>query len=245
MKIITFQLFPFELNRDAPYGKVIKIDDDQIPIHANKPVAFLIHGFMSEANNSNHFELITAWLQKDDINIFSLDWSDAACDGEFSVTDLLSYNSAVKNVPIVSEYLTNFTIKLVEEYDVRVDEILVIGHSLGAHVAGLSGKSVQGILKQKYKQIIGLDPAGPEFNDRDCTEKLCNSDAAFVQVFHTSHFAGINYAIGDADFYFNGGNTQPGCILTVCSHSRAVIYLTMILLHPPCFIGTAWTVGSE
>ncbi|CAL7938256.1 unnamed protein product [Xylocopa violacea] len=234
----------FLYTRNKPYGEEIHTINEYVPLRANRPVVFLIHGFTSEANNSNYFELITVWLKKEDINIFSLDWSSAACRGGFSLADLLAYNSAVHNVPIVSKHLTNFVIKLVNKYGVNVNEISVIGHSLGAHVAGFSGKHVQQVFKQKYKQIIGLDPAGPEYNDKDCVNRLCQSDAALVQVFHTSRLA-MHSAIGDNDFYFNGGNTQPGCILTVCSHSRAVIYFTMTLLHSPCFIGTAWRIGSD
>ncbi|XP_017796588.1 PREDICTED: phospholipase A1 1-like [Habropoda laboriosa] len=184
----------FLYTRNKPYGEEVRMNDEYIPIHINKKVAFLIHGFISEANNSNYFD---------------------------------------------------FTVKLVQEYGVKVNEIVVVGHSLGAHVAGFSGKSVQDVFKQKYKQIIGLDPAGPKFANKDCANRLCKSDAAFVQIFHTSYLAGIHDAIGVDDFYFNGGNSQPGCIFTVCSHSRAVMYLTMTFLYSPCFIGTFWEVGYE
>ncbi|CAK9794737.1 Phospholipase A1 [Anthophora plagiata] len=230
----------FLYTRDKPYGKEIRMDDEYIPMRADKKVAFLIHGFISEANNSNYFELITAWLKKDDINIFSLDWSDAACRSSLSFTNLFTYGSAVDNIPVVSRYLTNFTVVLVHKYGVKVNEIVVVGHSLGAHIAGFFGKHIQDIFQQKYKHIIGLDPAGPKFSNKDCAQRLCKTDAAFVQIFHTSYLAGIHDAIGVDDFYFNGGNSQPGCTFTVCSHSRAVKYLTETILHSQCFIGTQW-----
>ncbi|XP_012146811.2 phospholipase A1-like [Megachile rotundata] len=231
--------------REKPYGEEVRLQDEYIPLRANKKVVFLIHGFISEANNSNYFDLVGVWLKKEDINIFSLDWSNAACSDGFSLSDLLAYNSAVNNIHVVSEHLTNFTIKLVNEYGMNVRQTLIVGHSLGAHVAGIAGKAVQEILYQKYQQIIGLDPAGPNFKNKDCTERLCKSDAAFVQVFHTSSLVGFYDAIGDYDFYFNGGDKQPGCILPVCSHTRAVIYFTMSLLHSPCFIATPWKIGFE
>lgn len=48
----------------------------------------------------------------------------------------------------------------------------------------------------------------------------------FISAIHTNGRAnGIGEVIGDADFFPNGGRTQPGCQTgTGCSHTRAVSF---------------------
>jgi hypothetical protein len=85
---------------------------------------------------------------------------------------------------------------------------------------------------------IALDPAGPCFyynalnnplplpplycgtsggipaaltGDVGCANRVCNTDAIYVDVIHTSKAFGIVPAIGHADYYPNGGVSQPGC----------------------------------
>ena len=74
-------------------------------------------------------------------------------------------------------------------------KIHCIGHSLGAHACGFSGKLVKlgrisGISKKNFlgKDVyfklfiffLGLDPAGPEFRGVNITERLDRTDAEFV-----------------------------------------------------------------
>ena len=72
-----------------------------------------------------------------------------------------------------------------------------IGHSLGAHICGLTGKMLnEQSAIPKWNRISGLDPAGPLFfNDASffqihcaqCTEasRLNGTDAEIVDVIHT------------------------------------------------------------
>jgi hypothetical protein len=46
--------------------------------------------------------------------------------------------------------------------------------------------------------------------DVGCANRLCKSDAQYVDVIHTSSMYGIVPAIGHADYYPNGGTSQPG-----------------------------------
>lgn len=95
---------------------------------------------------------------------------------------------------------------------VSYDDVHVLGHSLGAHVAGYTGNYLSG----KLGRITGLDPAGPAFETpylKDADERLDFTDANFVDVIHTcAGSLGILKPIGHADFYPNGGTfRQPGC----------------------------------
>ena len=70
-----------------------------------------------------------------------------------------------------------------------------------------------------------MDPALPLFLVLK-SDRLHKNDALTVDVVHTcANLAGIEEAIGDVDFYPNGGtHPQPGCgvdLLGSCSHGRA------------------------
>lgn len=232
--------------RALPNGVEISTDDQNVPLRRDRPVIFLIHGFTSEANNTNYYDLARALLQKDDVTVCSVDWRDGACSTGLSLTDLVAYESAVNNVPTVGDYVAKFTVKLVRQYGIMMNKIKVIGHSLGAHVAGFAGKYVQKYLGQKYPMIIGLDPATPSFGSRTPGNRLSRGDAHYLEVFHTSRL-GIYAPLGDTDVYYNGGKSQPGCsrILPSCSHARSVEYLTSTISNPPCFEATPWALDSS
>lgn len=89
----------------------------------------------------------------------------------------------------------------------------VIGHCLGAHVAGFVGKCSKG----KLARITGLDPVARGFREAGPKHKLWRTDARFVDVIHTNGGAAVNGGwgvlepCGHADFYPNGGEWQPGC----------------------------------
>lgn len=57
-----------------------------------------------------------------------------------------------------------------------------------------------------------MDAAEPLFDESNTTGRLDASDALFVQGIHTSIY-GVQYPIGDADYYANDGVNQPGCYL--------------------------------
>lgn len=63
--------------------------------------------------------------------------------------------------------------------------IHIVGHSLGAHMAGFCGKTFQELTGKKIGHITGLDPAGPCFFQEKTDLKLKESDAEFVDVIHT------------------------------------------------------------
>jgi pancreatic triacylglycerol lipase len=98
-----------------------------------------------------------------------------------------------------------------------------------AHIAGFVGKHTNGELDT----IIGLDPAGPLFSERRPEGRINATDARYVECLHTNGGligAGIGTAICDADFFPNGGSSQPGCFFNTCSHNRAVaLYVESII----------------
>lgn len=99
---------------------------------------------------------------------------------------------------------------------INLGDIEIIGHSLGAHVAGFAGKTVKSLTGKRISKIIALDPAGPIFETiiRTNDNKLCKTDAVIVEALHTDgRVFGYLKPRGTIDIYFNGGTPiQPGCI---------------------------------
>ncbi|CAG2101978.1 unnamed protein product, partial [Medioppia subpectinata] len=102
--------------------------------------------------------------------------------------------------------------------ELSLSEVHIIGHSLGAHVAGFTSKAFNG----QIDRITGLDPAGPLFNDVPDEDRLNPTNADFVDLWH-------NKNVGHLDFWPNDGYGQPDCLTHVCSHGLAVeLYMASI-----------------
>lgn len=88
--------------------------------------------------------------------------------------------------------------------------IHLIGHSLGANIAGYAGKP----LNASTGQITGLAPSGIYFDGLPKEIKLHKSDALFVDVIHIDSRSESEFGletsepIGHIDFYPNGGHKQ-------------------------------------
>lgn len=168
----------------------------------NRPTRVLIHGFQSDATADVNILLTVAYLRSYDVNIIVVDWSVGA--------NTINYISARNRVfevgPLVAELLDFFQ----ENISFDFSRLTIVGHSLGAHIAGIIGKNVR---RGRVNTIIGLDPAGPLFDANNPRNRLDSTDADYVEVIHsdTRNF-GIGAVIGHADFFPNNGSNQPGCL---------------------------------
>ncbi|KAH9390503.1 hypothetical protein TYRP_023000 [Tyrophagus putrescentiae] len=90
-----------------------------------------------------------SFLDNYDINVIIIDWSTSGANSGF-------YWNAAKSTKQIG-ILVAKQIKLLCQYQSTVeDKFHLIGHSLGAHFLGFTGKHLDG----KICQITGLDPAG-------------------------------------------------------------------------------------
>ncbi|XP_057335593.1 pancreatic lipase-related protein 3-like [Microplitis mediator] len=152
------------------------------------------------------------YLSKGDYNVFLVDW-DVLADR--------FYLTAVSNARVVGVFLARFIAAMKLE---GAEDIHLIGHSLGAHVAAVAADYLS---YYRVSRITGLDPAGPFFDSVGEDAILNAEDADFVDVYHTNaKIAGKFITCGHVDFYFNGGKSQPGCgdLNFACYHRRAVHY---------------------
>lgn len=104
--------------------------------------------------------------------------------------------------------------------------IHIVGHSLGAHMAGVAARTYSSRTGEKIGRITGLDPAQPCFNKGGRLKGVSSGDAEYVDIIHTNPgVLGLVDAVGDADFFPNGLNQIPlGCTSSICAHGRAWEY---------------------
>ncbi|XP_038622186.1 lipase member I isoform X2 [Tachyglossus aculeatus] len=207
--------------------------------HVKKTV-MIVHGYRGEGKKPQWLPtMVSLLLKADDINVIVVDWVRGATT--------LYYPHAVKNTKQVASILVEHILNL-KTQGVSLDNIHMIGLSLGAHICGFVGESLNGSLGR----ISGLDPAGPQFTGKPADERLDRTDAKFVDVIHTDTDAlGFRNPMGHIDFYPNGGSKQPGCPKTIfsgssffkCDHQRSV-FLFLSSLEGKCNL-TACPCSSQ
>ncbi|XP_031784889.1 lipase member H-A-like isoform X1 [Nasonia vitripennis] len=163
----------------------------------DKPTVFYLHGYTGSARSRDVLAVVSGYLERGDHNVIAVDWSPIA--GK-------NYPSVVSSAKSVGEAVAGAIDEMVDQ-GLTSRSIHVVGHSMGAQVAGYAGRRTS----FELSRITGLDPAGPFFNFLEA--HLQASDASFVDTIHTdAGFYGINRASGAASFYPNGGRrVQPGC----------------------------------
>ncbi|KAF7267019.1 hypothetical protein GWI33_019725 [Rhynchophorus ferrugineus] len=179
------------------------------------PSVYIIQGWKTHSDAYIDLELTKGILKKGQYNVFCVDWDQYAYQ---------LYLESVLSVPNVGKTVGQFIKNISLLYNYSNDNVIVMGHSLGAHIAGFAGKENNGSLKA----IVGMDPAGPLFFKDKPEDRLNKDDAQYVEVIHTNAiFLGIDYSAGDVDFWPNGGYGQPGCNVDVfgaCCHKRSYYY---------------------
>lgn len=204
------------------------------------PTVLYIHGHSETQSSKSVKAIVSAYCERDKENFLSLDWS-CYSDG--------AYTDAVKNVEIVALYIAS---KLFEVFKsgFGASTFHIVGHSLGAQLAGSIGRNLQSISKNRIiiPRITGLDPANPLYTSFPTwltEQSLQSSDARFVDIIHTDiGFYGTSQILGHANFFVNGGRRyQPGCPNTLfgdnsyCSHRRSWVYWAESVAGKKKFIG--------
>jgi len=148
-------------------------------------------------------------------NVLVADWGPVAN---------LDYPTSRFAVKKVARVLAKLLEEFLQRHGISLDGVHVIGHSLGAHIAGRIGRHFNGTLGR----VTGLDPALPLFSSRS-DDSLHSNAAQFVDVIHTDYplFGDIRPR-GTADFYPNFGLApQPGC-------ENVDVVAASKLLHEAC-----------
>lgn len=173
------------------------------------------------------------------------------------------YREASNNAIQVGEYVGSCLAALYKKSEVGPPNIHLVGHSLGAHVVGVVGRSFYKATGRKVDRVTGLDPAGPSFIDGPNVKaypelfrnRLGKDAGQFVDIIHSQgslrpqvlDIPGLDGKFGDlnpmghADYYPDGGETQANCerLLPLarmgCSHARGFHYFINSIQEPELF----------
>ncbi|XP_030573582.1 phospholipase A1 [Drosophila novamexicana] len=213
---VTFYLYT-KSNMYSPQEiKATKSSISASNFNPNNPTRFTIHGWTSSADDYVNYGIRDAWFSHGDMNMITVDWGRARS---------VDYASSVLAVPGVGEQVADLINFLRTNNGLSLDNTMIIGHSLGAHVSGFAGKNVK---NGQVHTIIGLDPALPLYSYDSPNKRLSSTDAYYVESIQTNGGTlGFLKPIGKGAFYPNGGKSQPGCGVDLtgsCAHSRSVIY---------------------
>uniref|UniRef100_A0A1A9VV04 Lipase domain-containing protein n=1 Tax=Glossina austeni TaxID=7395 RepID=A0A1A9VV04_GLOAU len=171
------------------------------------PTRILIHGWMSPLLGSFNRDIRNAYLFNGKYNIIICDWSNHSAD--------INYIYIIHLIETVGSKVANFTRKLHEKAGINYDDIYVIGHSLGAQIAGAAAEHLK---PHRYNTIFALDPAGPKI---PTDIYRINSDAAcYVEAIQTSRF-GFAHSNVNSTFYPNYSFTKRNVRPNGVSHIRS------------------------
>ncbi|KAK0176252.1 hypothetical protein PV328_000405 [Microctonus aethiopoides] len=169
-----------------------------------------------------------AYLKFADCNVILVDWFK----GAYRI-----YTTSWASVGKIGKRVAQMINWLIKKNRIDITDLHIIGFSLGAHVAGFTGKALAPL---KVPRITGLDPAGPGFAWLSPDKRLDKSDAEFVDVIHTeTSFTGTWQPMGHVDFYPDWGHDQKGCssLDLSCSHQMANKFYAKSISNPAPFVG--------
>lgn len=203
-KMVSFQLYRQHSQREPKQITYNTHYDSIADFNPKINVKFIIHGWKSNSNTEAILNIKNAYLSTGDFNIFTVNWEEIAKNNY--------YFSSAEQTKDVGGAIAEMIDELVNRGS-DLSRIHIIGHSLGAHIAGFAGKFIS---SGKVGRITGLDPARLGFQlyfDPKGERRLNKSDAQFVDVIHTDiGLVGYVAPLGHVDFYPNRGSPpQPGC----------------------------------
>lgn len=109
----------------------------RIDYSPSKYTVFVIHGWTNDYTYIMPQTVKNAYLAAADVNVFLVDWSKIA-----KLDYVLSRNQVIQ----VGQVIGTMIRSMVENKLLDLNKTSVIGHSLGAHVAGTTGKALKGEL---------------------------------------------------------------------------------------------------
>lgn len=108
-----------------------------------KDTVFVIHGWTNDNTSPMCHVVKDAYLDVKDVNLFVVDWSSVSKK---------EYVMARYQIIELGRVLGNMISVLAKNQLLNLNRTTIVGHSLGAHLAGITGKALQG----RVGQIIGM-----------------------------------------------------------------------------------------
>jgi len=188
---------------------------------------FHIHGW-NGGGAATGAAIRNAYINAINCNVFTVDWGAGA--------QTPNYLAARNRVNTVGTRIAAFIDWLNLARGQAFSAVSIVGHSLGAHCAGASGKRTA---RGRVQSIVSLDPAGPLFTVGDSANRVHHTDAIHVENIVTdAGNLGFAQPIGHSNHYPNWGVSQPGCAGSTCSHSRVNDFFQHSINHANIFGAT-------
>lgn len=179
-----------------------------IGINPNGKIYFIAHGYLDTGDRPWVKKMMNALLDNDETgksSVVVVDWGQGSSP---------PYTQAVANIRLVGVITAHVMFMIKEQLNMKnLDNVHMLGHSLGSHLSGYAGDKLQKQFGLKLGRITAMDPAEPLFTDAETVVRLDRNDAKFVDVVHTDTVPitrgglGMPGAIGHVDFYPNGGKS--------------------------------------
>ncbi|XP_038214826.1 putative endothelial lipase isoform X2 [Zerene cesonia] len=219
------------------------------------PTVLYTFGYRGKSNGPATTAMLNGYIATKKRNVLLLDWEEEAKSGILGIA--LSYAMfALPNCKRIGQELGGAIQKL-DQAGFQTDKLHLIGHSLGAHLMGYTGRwsREQGIT---IPRITGLDPARALFEGLFSIQSgLDRTCAKFVDIVHTNPGNyGSTKSTGSVDIWpnYSSDGMQPGCPVgkyemfsmdDLCSHNRAVMYVVESLSDGTSFPAAAAESYSE
>ncbi|XP_019876123.1 pancreatic lipase-related protein 2 [Aethina tumida] len=188
------------------------------------PTKIVVHGFGGGRNLSPSTDMREAYFYRGNYNIIIVDYGTLVREPCLKQMEWAPRFCA-KCIAQLVRYLTQ------HPRGIRADDMHLIGYSVGAHISGLVANYISPVLDGKIGRITGLDPTIVFYMGKNTSKDLDSTDAHFVDILHTgAGILGQWGPNGHADFYINGGSSQPGCAsdtifkTLACDHTKVTPY---------------------
>ncbi|KAM9618710.1 LOW QUALITY PROTEIN: inactive pancreatic lipase-related protein 1-like [Trichechus inunguis] len=216
----------------------------------DRKTRFIIHGFIDKRDESWLLDMCKNMFEVEEVKCICVDWRRCS---------QTSFTQEANKVQVVGTQVAQMLSVLLmsqTNYSYSPSNVHLIGHSLGAHVAGEAGSGTPGL-----DRITELGPIEASFRRTPEEVRLDPSDAVFVDVIHTdaAHLIpflgfGTNQLVGHlTDFFPQGGEEMPGYEkalsqiidldgiwtgtqdFVACNHLRSYKYYSESILNPNGF----------
>lgn len=193
-----------------------------------------IHGWTGKSTTCYNAAIKDAYLSRGNYNVIIMDWSYQAMD--------INYSRVSKQLRSIAASVAKFLHFLHSSAGVPYEQIYLVGHSAGSHIAGLTGKHLS---PARLGAIFALDPAGLSQLGLGPTERLAPTDAIYVESIHTDlELLGNPQGteLSQAAIFPNWGLGQPHCPNATatefdisCDHFASLFYFVESVRRPKLF----------
>lgn len=142
--LATFHLYT---PQNESTSEIISASNLGTTFNSTLKLTFIVHGYTQNGNEGWIKTMRKELMKRAKMNIIVVDWGRGSG---------LMYSTAVHNTPKVGSDIARLLHSLHKRHNYDVAKVHVIGHSLGAHVAGFAGAKIKGKMAgKKLGRITG------------------------------------------------------------------------------------------